>query len=178
MDRTSRVYLLTKIAKKTRKDAISGKHNRKSIEKHLSKMKDSYFKHSEQLKDSQIKLEKLQAFVDEMRDIQSFSKAEMKKCHEILSCLDLNRNVNEVRIKEDGSVAYVIGKRLFRYNSDGEFVPFKKGVDSDVSSDEVDEESEKLDDETDQEESEEEEEDNNEVSEGRSVTFAKNFDYR
>jgi cell division protein FtsB len=137
MNRNSRINLLTKIAKKRRVSSLRGAQSRKSIEKHLSKTKEVYFKVSQALSDVEDKLKKLQYEAESLKDEQVFSKDEMKKCHEILSCLDLNRGIDEIKIRDNGDVLYVIKNRLHTWNpSTQEFEKAKKKMENLTDSEE------------------------------------------
>jgi len=119
MNKIVRRRFLEKLAAKTEKpEKLKGKNNRKSVEKFLDKLKKQYSSLSGALKDAKTQLEKLQTFIDEHKENESLTRAEMKKAHDILRNMDFS-GADEVNIGSDeDDVAYIKDGKRYSYNSD------------------------------------------------------------
>ena len=123
MNRNSRIKLLTKIAKKQSFEGLSGQHSRKNVEKYLAKMKQLWSTISSELSKHKQDATDLASLIEEKSNHEKFTRDEMKKCHDILSCMDF-ASADDVRIKGD-EVTY--GKKGKLYTKDpetGEFKPY------------------------------------------------------
>lgn len=119
MNRTSRIKLLQKLAAKSEKiEKFRGKKNRKELQKYLEKTKKTYIETSSSLKDAIAQLEKLQTFIDENKEKEELTRAEMKKIHGILTNMDFAGS-EEVKIGSDeDDVAYVVDGKTYSYCPD------------------------------------------------------------
>lgn len=116
MNRTSRIKLLEKLAAKSDKiEKFRGKKNRKELQKYLERMKKDYVETSSSLKEAVSQLEKLQEFIDNNKEKEELTRAEMKKVHTILTNMDFAGS-EEVRIGSDeDDVAYVVDGKTYTY---------------------------------------------------------------
>jgi len=119
MNKLVRRRFLEKLAAKTEKtEKLKGKNNRKSVEKFLDKLKKQYSSLSTSLKDAQSQLDKLQTFIEEHKEGEALTRAEMKKAHEILRNMDFS-GADEVNIGTDeDDVAYIKDGKRYSYNAD------------------------------------------------------------
>lgn len=125
MNRNSRIKLLTKIAKKQSFEGLSGQHSRKNVEKHLAKMKQLWSTISSELAGHKQDAADLASLIEEKAGHEKFTRDEMKKCHDILSCMDF-ASADDVRIKGDEVTYGKKGKVYSRDPESGDFKPYVK----------------------------------------------------
>lgn len=137
MDKRIRRRILEKLAAKNEKvEKIKGRHNSKSLGKILDKLKKQYSSYSSALREAEANLEKMKSFIDEHKESETLTRAEMKKIHEILRNIDFS-GAEEVNIGSDeDDVAYIKDGKKYCYNPDtNDLCKYEKKMKKDEAAD-------------------------------------------
>jgi len=124
LTKSDRKELLQKISKPLSNE-LSGKHNRKSLEKFLSKNTSNYNDLKKTLSKEKADFEKLKEEIltheSELRECRQ----DIIKCHDVLRNMDFS-GASEVKIGKD-DIAYACDGKWVHYNSEsGEQHPYSK----------------------------------------------------
>jgi hypothetical protein len=125
LSRAGRKFLLEKIAKKPNAYGISGKHNRKSLEKILAKSTSRHNELKSALQDAEAKHAHLSSFINDSKDELSKARKDIMQCHDLMRNMDFS-NAHEVRVGKDvGDVAYSCdGKWMYYDGESGDKQPY------------------------------------------------------
>lgn len=145
-ERSNRKDILRKIAKKTPSYGVSGKHNRKSLEKILNKAKTRFNELKNEVARDEAELSKLQSGLEVKREELKNARFDIIHCHDLMRNMDFS-GASEVRIgKDSDDVAYACDGKWMHYDSEsGEKEPYSKWKknkkDSEDSKDDVEDSS-------------------------------------
>lgn len=151
MKREIRIKILNKLAKKDKK--LSGRMNRKEVEKYLANSKKVFDKSTSELKAVEKMIMNLKNKYDGLKEQQTGSKDDMNFCHGLLRNMDFS-NASEVRIKDQEDVAYSVDGKWCSYSDDEGLTKYEK-----KKKKEVEEEAEAEEEDTEKDEESEDEED-------------------
>lgn len=115
MRRETRIKILHKLAKKDRK--LSGRMNRKEVERYLADSKKFFDKASSELRGVESMIMKLKEKYDDLKEKESSSKDDMNFCHQLLRNMDFAK-ANEVKIRDQDDVAYSVDGKWCSYSDD------------------------------------------------------------
>jgi len=124
MKSIQRKRILISLAAK-RPEKLNGKHSRKSVEKHLGKIKKTYSDLKAKLQDAESNLSNLTQLADEYREGVESSREAILACYEIMKKMDMV-GANEVKVKDNQDIAYSCDGKWMKAHEDGSTESFSK----------------------------------------------------
>lgn len=108
-----------------RPEKLNGKHSRKSVEKHLNKIKKTYSELKTKLQDAEKNLSGLNQMAEEYREGVDSAREAILACYEIMKKMDM-AGASEVKVKDNQDVAYACDGKWMKAHDDGTCVPLSQ----------------------------------------------------
>lgn len=125
ISKSARKEIIRKLAKKEHVYGLSGKHNRKSVEKVLSKTTEKYNSLKKILDNAEEEAARLNSLIENTRNELKNARHDIITCHDILRNMDFS-GASEVKINKEDTAYACDGKWVYYDSESGDKIPYSK----------------------------------------------------